>query len=120
MSERRQKASIDAQGCLVLLIAGVLITSVIATVSLDIPEKSTVVDKKGKSVYVDIDGDGLADKKERISQYGNAVCEYIQPGDTLKCDGGCLRYVNNRSLKDIRRLYKENKIRAQIGQQKQR
>ena len=87
---------------------------------LNIPEKSTVIDKKGKSAYVDIDGDGLADKKERISMYGNAVCEYIQPGDTLKCIDGKLQYINNRSLDDVRRLYKENKIRAQIGQQKLR
>lgn len=85
--------------------------------------------------YCDKDGDNLVDYRVYISHINNCVKDYIQVGDTISFnhyEGGDImgnslsincdhvQSVNNRSLEDLYKIHRVNRIRTAAGQPKMR
>ena len=84
--------------------------------------------------YCDKDGDNLVDYRVYINHRGDCVKDYIQVGDTISfnhCEGDIMgkslsikstsvQSVNNRSLEDLYKIHRVNRIRAAAGQPKMR
>ena len=84
--------------------------------------------------YCDKDGDNLVDYRVYINHRDNCVKDYIQVGDTISFNhyegdimgkSLCIKAtyvqsVNNRSLEDLYKIQRVNRIRAAAGQPKMR
>lgn len=84
--------------------------------------------------YCDKDGDNLVDYRVYMNHRDNCVKDYIQVGDTISFNhyegdiiGKSLsiklehvQSVNNRSLEDLYKIQRVNRIRAAAGQPKMR
>ena len=84
--------------------------------------------------YCDKDGDNLVDYRVYMNYRDNCVKDYIQVGDTISFNhyegdimGKSLsiklnhvQSVNNRSLEDLYKIQRVNRIRAAAGQPKMR
>ena len=85
--------------------------------------------------YCDKDGDNLVDYRVYMNYRDNCVKDYIQVGDTIRFNhyesgdimGKSLsiklnhvQSVNNRSLEDLYKIQRVNRIRAAAGQPKMR
>lgn len=100
-----------------------------------------VVVEKNVRYYIDSDNDGLADNSVYISSWSltnnqRYFADYLQIGDTLKykttskkpiqltadiiCRDTKLDSINNRSAKDLKRIYNVNIMRQGIEQEKAR
>ena len=125
---------------LLMLSGAGLITSCAPVSNITKPVAARVV-YITKYHYLDQNGDGAVDNCLYINgkKQDNNQCyfhDYIQIGDTLKfrtsnkrllnlnasgpCPNVLLDSVNNRSFEDLEKLYKQNKMRAEIGRSRQR
>lgn len=124
----------------VLAGAALVMPSCASQKNVTIPTTATVVNITDY-IYLDQNGDGAVDNCLYINgkKQDNNQCyfhDYIQIGDTLKfrtsnkrllnlnasgpCPNVLLDSVNNRSFEDLEKLYKQNKMRAEIGRSRQR
>ena len=106
------------------------------TSCIEATTETGVVSKIGDEqwYYCDKDGDNLVDYRVYISHRDNCVKDYIQVGDTISFNhyegdimGKSLsiklehvQSVNNRSLEDLYKIQRVNRIRAAAGQPKMR
>lgn len=124
-----------------LTISGAVIMSSCVPLSrLTTPAQGTVVEKKS-CYYVDSDGDNLADNCIYISSWSASnnqryIADYLQTGDTIKYHTTSKKpvylttdvigrnvkvdSVNNRSVKELKKIYEVNLMRQCIEQEKAR
>ena len=100
------------------------------------PEKGVVLKIDDEQwYYCDKDGDNLVDYRVCINHINNCVKDYIQVGDTISFNhyevgdimGNSLsinlnhvQSVNNRSLEDLHKIQRVNRMRTAAGQPKMR
>ncbi len=93
-----------------------------------------IVGKADKSLYVDLDGDSIADQKLVISQRQDYWTDYAEIGDSITYDQGnkdavlyvngstfsAVKTINSRDWYQVQHELSLRKMRGEIGQQKTR
>lgn len=123
-----------------LTVSGIAMMSCMPLNKLTTRGQGTVV-KIECSYYIDNDNDGLADNSIYINSWSKTnnqryFADYLQVGDTIKYStvakkpiqmtadiilrDARLDSVNNRSAGDLKKIYKVNLMRQDIGQEKGR